>query len=100
MTAPDTNSAVSDNSVFQGTEDGVTSPANDHALVQIIEHAYETAGTTTRRDLKLQTQWSSADLRQALDHLEARGYAESIGDAHRQMVILTSRGEGLAREHR
>jgi hypothetical protein len=42
MTAPDTNSAASDNFVFQETEDGVDTLANDHALVQIIEHAYET----------------------------------------------------------
>lgn len=100
MTAPDINSAASDNSVFQGTEDGVDTPANDLALVQIIEHAYETPGTTTRRDLELETQWSAAELDQFLDRLESKEYAELIGDSDRQMVVLTNRGEFLARGRR
>jgi hypothetical protein len=100
MTAPDINSAASDNSVFQGTEDGVDTPANDLALVQIIEHASETAGTTTRRDLEIETQWSAAELDQLLDRLESKEYAELVGDSDRQMVILTNRGEFLARGRR
>jgi len=100
MTAPTTNSAASDNSVFQETEDGVDTPANDLALVQIIEHAYETAGTTTRRDLEIETQWSAAELDQLLDRLESKEYAELIGDSDRQMVVLTNRGEFLARGRR
>ena len=100
MTALDINSAASDNSVFQGTEDGVDTQANDLALVQIIEHAYETASTTTRRDLAIETEWSAAELDQLLDRLEAKGYAEVIGDSNRQMIVLTSRGEFLARERR
>jgi hypothetical protein len=100
MTAPDTNSAVSDNSVFQGTEDGVDTPANDRALVQIIEHAYETAGTTTRRDLEIETQWNSAELDQLLHRLESEGHVELIGDTDQHMVVLTSRGELLARGRR
>jgi hypothetical protein len=100
MTAPDINSAASDNSVFQGTEDGVDTPANDLALVQIIEHAYETAGTTTHRDLEIETQWSAAELDQLLDQLESKEYAELIGDSDRQMVVLTNQGEFLARGRR
>jgi len=100
MTAFDTNSAASDNSVFQGTEDGVYTPANDLALVQIIEHAFETAGTTTRRDLEIETQWSAAELDQLLDRLESKEYAELIGESDRQMVVLTNQGEFLARERR
>jgi len=100
MTAPDTNSAASHNSIFQETEDGVTTPANDRALVQIIEHAYETAGTTTRRDLEIETQWSSTELDQLLDRLEAEGYAELIGDSNRQMLLLTNQGELLAQGRR
>lgn len=100
MTASYTNSAASDNSVFQGTEDGVDTPANDLALVQIIEHAYETAGTTTRRDLEIETQWSSAELKQLLDRLASKGYAELIGDSNRQMIVLTNRDEFLARGRR
>ena len=100
MTAPDINSAASDNSVFQGTEDGADTPANDSALVQIIEHAYETAGTTTRRDLKIESQWSSSELDKHLDRLEGEGYAELIGESNRQMLLLTNQGEFLARERR
>ena len=100
MTAPDINSAASDNSVFQGTEDGVDTPANDLALVPIIEYASETAGTTTRRDLKLETQWSAAELDQLLDRLESKEYAELIGNSNQQMVVLTNRGEFLVRGRR
>ena len=100
MTANDGNSAASDNSVFQGTEDGVDTPANDRALVQIIEHADETAGTTTRRELEFKTEWESVELTRLLDRLEAMGYAELIGESNRQMLVLTSRGESLARERR
>lgn len=100
MTAPNTNSAASDNSVFQGTEDGVDTPANDLALVQITEHAYETASTTTRRDLKIETRWSSAELDELLDQLEAKGYVELIGESERQMIVLTHQGEFLARGRR
>lgn len=100
MTAPDTNSVASDNSVFQGSEDRPDTPANDRALVQIIEYAYETASTTTRRDLEIETQWNTTELDQLLDRLEAIGYAELIGDSYRQMIVLTSRGEFLARRRR
>jgi len=100
MTAPNTNSAASDNSVFQGTEDGVDTPANDLALVQIIEYASETAGTTTRRDLKIESHWSSSELTQLLDRLEDAGYAELIGESNRQMLLLTNQGEFLAQERR
>lgn len=100
MTANDANSAASDNSVFQGTGDGVDNPANDRTLVQIIEYAAETAGTTTRRDLAIKTEWESVELTRLLDRLEAMGSAELIGESTRQMLVLTSRGESLARERR
>ena len=100
MTAPDTNSAGSDNSVFQGSEDRPDTPANDRALVQIIEYAYETASTTTRRDLEIETQWNTTELNQLLDRLEAIGYAELIGDSDRRRIVLTSRGEFLGRRRR
>jgi hypothetical protein len=100
MTAPNPNSAASENSVFQETEDGIDTPANDPALVQIIEHAYETAGTTTRRDIDIETKWSATELDQVLDRLESEGYAELIGDSNRQMIVLTNRGEFLARGRR
>ncbi|PGF14404.1 hypothetical protein CP556_21570 [Natrinema sp. CBA1119] len=97
MTAPNTNSAASNNSVFQGSEDRPDTPANDHALVQIIEYAYETASTTTRRDLEIETQWNTTELDQLLDRLEAIGCAELIGDSAHRMIMLTSRGEFLGR---
>lgn len=100
MTAPDTNSAASDNSVFQGSGDRPDTPANDRALVQIIEYAYETASTTTRRDLEIETQWNTTELNQLLDRLEAIGYAELIGDSDRRMIVLMSRGELLGRRRR
>ena len=100
MTAPDTNSTASDNSVFQATEDRPDTPANDRVRVQIIEHAYESASTTTHRDLEFETQWNATELDQLLDRLEAIGYAESTGDSDCQMIILTGRGDFLARRRR
>jgi len=100
MTAPDTNSAASDNSVFQGSENRPHTPANDRAFVQITKYTYETASTTTRRDLEIETQWNTTELDQLLDRLEAIGYAELIGDSDRQMIVLTSRGKFLARRRR
>lgn len=95
MTALDTNRAASDNSVFQGSEDRPDTPANDRALVQIIEYVYETASTTTRRDLEIEAQWNTTELDQLLNRLEAIGYAELIGDSDHWMIMLTSRGEFL-----
>ena len=100
MIAPNTNSAASDNSVFQGSEDRPDTPANDRSLVQIIEYAYETASTTTRCDLEIETQWNATERDQLLDQLETIGYAELIGDSDRQMIVLTSRVEFLARGRR
>jgi hypothetical protein len=100
MTAADTNGTASDNSVFQATEDRPDTPANDRARVQIIEHAYETASTTTRRDLEFETQWNATELDQLLDRFEAIGYAESTGDSDCQMIIVTGRGDFLARRRR
>ena len=100
MTAADTNSTASDNSVFQATEDRPDTPANDRASVQIIEHEYETASTTTRRDLEFETQWNATELDQLLDRFEAIGYAESTGDSDCQMIIVTGRGDFLARRRR
>jgi len=100
MTAPDTNSAASDNSIFQWTEDGPDTPANDRAPIQIIEDAYETSGTTTCSDLTIETQWSTIELDQFFDRLEAIGYAGLISDLDRQMIVLMSRGQLLARGRR
>ena len=100
MTAPNTNSAASDNSIFQGTEDGPDTPANGRAPIQIIEDAYETAGTTTCSDLTIETQWSTIEFDQFLDRLEAIGYAGLINDLDRQMIVLMSRGHLLARGRR
>jgi len=97
MTAPDANSAVSHNSVFQETEDGANTPADDPALVQIIEYAYETAGTTTRRDLIIETQWNPSKLDKHLNRLETGGYVVLISESSNQMVLLMSRGEFVAR---
>lgn len=100
MTASNTNSAASDISIFQETESRSYLPDNDRVLVQIIEYTYETASTTIRRDLEIETQWNTIELDQFLDRLEAIGYAEFIGDSYCQMIVLASRGEFLAPRRR
>lgn len=97
MTAPEANSAASDNSVFQSPEERVNTPADDPALVQIIEYAYETAGTTTRRDLIIETQWNPSKLDKLLNRLKAEGYVVLISESSTPIVLLTSRGEFVAR---
>ena len=100
MTAPNTNSAASDNSVCQGTDDGVNTPANDDALVQIIDHTYETAGTTTRCDLETGAPWRSGERNQRRKQLEVEGDAELIGDSDRQLLLVGHQGKCLARGRR
>jgi len=95
MTAPDTNSAESQNSVFR-EEDWVPTPADDRTL-RAIKHASQTASVTTRRALAIETGWSPSVLEDVLTRLESEGYAELIGESGCQRVVLTNRGETAAR---
>ncbi len=78
MTAPDTHSTASDNSVFQGPEDRPDTPANDRVSCYetlfatesgvdgAINCAIETFGAVTDRQ---EVQFPSSELQECLDTL-------------------------------
>lgn len=98
MTANESSSAESENSVSQSARDGIQPSAHDPELVQIARCAYDTAGATTRQDLAVETGLLLTEIDELLQQLEAEGYADLIGESDRQVVLLTSRGEWLAQE--
>ena len=96
MTANNTNSAGSENSVSP-VEDRAVTLARDPELRRIVEHAANSGGSTTRRDLAAKTGWPISEIDTHLELLEAGGFVELIGEAGRGIVVLTHRGERLAR---
>ena len=96
MTANDTNSAGSENSVSP-VEDRAVTLARDPELRRIVEHAADSGGSTTRRDLAAKTGWSISEIDTLLQRLEAGELVELIGEAGYGIVVLTHRGERLAR---
>jgi len=96
MTANNTNSAGSENSVSP-VEDRTVTLARDPELRRIVEHAANSGGATTRRDLAAKTGWPISEIDTHLELLEAGKYVELIGEAGHSIVVLTHRGEQLAR---
>ena len=96
MTANNTNSAGSENSVSP-VEDRTVTLARDPELRRIVEHAADSGGATTRRDLAAKTGWPISEIDPHLELLEAGGFVELIGEAGYGIVVLTHRGERLAR---
>ena len=96
MTANNTNSVGSENSVSP-IEDRAKFLARDPALKRIVEHATETGGSTTRRDLAAKTGWSVSEIDTHLERLVEGEFVELIGEAGYGIVVLTHRGERLAR---
>ena len=98
MTANESSSAESENSVSQSAKDGIHPSAHDPELVRIAPCAYDAAGATTRQDLAVETGLLLTEIDELLQQLEAEGYADLIGELDRQVVLLTTRGEWLAQE--
>ncbi|WP_276278575.1 hypothetical protein [Haloarcula regularis] len=82
MTANQSNSVDSENSVFQPFEGGDDTSVYVHQIVKIIELANETTGTTTRRDIIEEVRISFTELNTILNWLNSEGYIERRGTAH------------------
>lgn len=98
MTANESSSAESENSVSQSARDGIHPSAHDPDLVRLARCAYDAAGATTRQDLAVETGLLLTEIDELLQQLEDEGYVELIGGLDRQVVLLTTRGEWLAQE--
>jgi hypothetical protein len=98
MTANESSSAESENSVSQSAKDRIHPSAHDPELVRIARCAYDAAGATTRQDLAVETGLLLIEIDELLHQLESEGYADLIGELDRQVVLLTTRGEWLAQE--
>ena len=96
MTANNSSSAESENSVSDAVKDGIHPSAHDPELVRIARCAYDGAGATTRQDIAVETGLLLTEIDGLLQQLENEGYADLIGELDRQVVLLTTRGEWLA----
>lgn len=96
MTANDTNRGESDNVVSRSVEDREKLSEHDARSRRIVEHAHEHGGTTTRRDLRIQTDISPDELNMYLPLLADSGYVDLIGDGAYESILLTCRGSLLA----
>jgi len=63
---------------------------------RIVRHARNSGGSTTRRDLLLETDLSDEELETLLRRLADGGYVDLIGEAEHEAIVLTCRGEHLA----
>lgn len=98
MTASNTKSAASKNSVSQETEDRGDAPANDIALVQGIEYASGTADSQICRGCEIEPHWSAFDCGLCLQWVNLEG--DVVGKCDQQLIELTNQNGGFARGER
>jgi len=100
MTAHRPTRSRSDNSVPEAREQGpaTAAPDRDPRLQTIVQYAHRRNGVTTDRVLASRCGWSRAETTAHLNDLHQGNYVqlEELRDA--TIVLLTERGEQLARE--
>lgn len=92
MTANQSNSVDSENSVFQPFEGGDGTSIYVQQIVDILELTDQTTETTTRQDIVEEIRISFTELNTVLDWLDSEGYIERRGTAPTEQVHLTSKG--------
>ena len=92
MTASNTNSAGCENSVFQISEDGITT-ANAHLIVPLVEYIDGKTGPACRLEFSKEFRLWFFDLDQILRWLEQEGYLVLRGPCPHEDIVVTSKAE-------
>ena len=95
MTANNTNRGRSHNSISLQLEGVDRNSDNGSRARGIVEQTHE-GGTTTRQDLLRRTELGEDELDELLRSLAEAGYVNRIGEAVRESILLTCRGERVA----
>jgi len=102
MTAHDTNRVKSDNSTSPaagrpGFDGGAITPTRDPRLRRIAEYATNRNASITRNDVAALAGWTLTETDEHIERLEAANLAQLIQSGNTRIVLLTERGEQLAR---
>jgi DNA-binding MarR family transcriptional regulator len=97
MTAHKPNRSQSDNSASLPIEAESITVDSDPRTRRIVQYLTEN-GSTTGRDIAHRAGWTLEETETHLGRLEAGNYVQLIGEPRARIVLLTERGEQLARD--
>lgn len=98
MTAQEPNRSVSDNSVSRPIARDRFSLERDPRTRRIVEYTHDHNGATSGRDIAAEAGWTLDETEAHLQRLEAENYVQLVGEEHSRIVLITGRGERLARD--
>jgi len=96
MTAHNPDGSQSENVVSRLAR-GDRSLTRDPRTRRIVEYAHNHNGSTTSRTIAARTGWSIEETESHLQRLERENLIQLLGERDARIILLTLRGERLAR---
>jgi len=98
MTAHQTNRSQSDNSASLPNEAESISVERDPRTTRIVQYITQ-QGPADAREIASKAGWTQQETEAHLRRLEAENYVQLFGEPRDRIIIVTERGERLARDH-
>jgi DNA-binding MarR family transcriptional regulator len=87
----------SDNSDSRPVAGDRVTARRDPRTRRIVDYLHDHNGATTSQDIATEAGWTREETETHLQRLEDATLIQLLGDKHDRIVLLTSRGEELAR---
>ena len=97
MPAYKPNRSRSHNSDSRSITGDRVSLQRDPRTRRIVDYLHDHSGATTGQDIAAKAGWTRDETETHLQRLEDATLVQLLGDKHDRIVLLTSRGEELAR---
>jgi DNA-binding MarR family transcriptional regulator len=97
MTAHRPTRSQSENSVSRPIAGDRVTARRDPRTRRIVEYLHEHNGATTGQDIAAKAGWTRDETETHVQRLEDADLVQLLGEEHDRIVLLTSRGEELAR---